>query len=167
MLLPISSLFRGFNGFFAVVLSLIVVWERTRARVWHGMCPEDIIYQGNYLDDPNRWAEWVETMTKRWVLPPTMDQGRLQRKVRAFGNFVEYTPLAMLFMFALELMQAPSYLLWGLGTAHCMGRMAHAYGVMNAYGPSPGRAIGFCLTLLVYGMGAGACLTLGSRFYFG
>lgn len=143
----------------------MVVWERTQARLWHGMHPEDIVYQRDYLDDPNLWAAWVEKISKGWFLTPKPDQGRLQRKVRAFGNFVEYTPLALLFLIALELMQAPSPLIWGLGMTYSVGRMAHAYGVIVTYGPSPGRAIGFGLTLLVYVMGAGACLTLGIRFY--
>ncbi|WP_010468310.1 MAPEG family protein [Acaryochloris sp. CCMEE 5410] len=154
------------NSLLAVVLSLTVVWERAQARLWHGVCPADIVHQRDYLDDPNRWAAWVEKLTKGWFLTFEPNQGRLQRKVRAFGNFVEYTPLVILFLVVLELMQAPSPLLWGLGIAYSVGRMAHAIGVMETYGPSPGRAIGYFLTLLVYLIGAGACLTLGSRFYF-
>lgn len=166
MFLPISSFFLSLNGLLAVVLSLIVVWERTEARLWHGMSPADIAHQRDYLDNPNPWAAWVEKISKGWFLTSRPDQGRLQRKVREFGNFVEYTPLALLFLMALELMQAPSPLIWGLGMTYSVGRMAHAYGVIDTYGPSPGRAIGFGLTLLVYWVGASACLTLGSRFYF-
>lgn len=150
MILPISSIFLSLNGLLAVVLSLIVVWERAQARLWHGMSPADIAYQRDYLDDPNPWAAWVEKISKGWFLTSRPDQGCLQRKVRAFGNFVEYTPLALLFLVVLELMQAPSLLLWGMGMAYSVGRIAHAYGVMSTYGPSIGRAIGFCLTLLVY-----------------
>ncbi|WP_249369219.1 MAPEG family protein [Acaryochloris marina] len=101
MFLPISSIFLSLNGLLAVVLSLMVVWERAEARLWHGMSPEDIVYQRDYLDDPNLWAAWVEKILKGWFLTPKPDQGRLQRKVRAFGNFVEYTPLALLFLIAL------------------------------------------------------------------
>lgn len=165
MFLPISSIFLSLNGLLAVILSLIVVWERAEARLWHGMSPADIAHQRDYLDNPNPWAAWVEKMTKGWFLTSRPDQGRLQRKVRAFGNFVEYTPLALLFLIALELMQAPSPLIWGLGMTYSVGRMAHAYGVIGTYGPSPGRAIGFGLTLLVYWVGASACLTFGIRFY--
>ncbi|WP_238549122.1 MAPEG family protein [Acaryochloris marina] len=150
----------------AIVLSLIVVLERAQARLWHGARPEDTAHQRDYLDKPNQWAVWVEKLTKGWFLTSNPDQGRLQRKVRAFGNFVEYTPLVILFLVVLELMQAPSPLLWGLGIAYSVGRMAHAVGVMETYGPSPGRAIGYFLTLLVYLIGASACLVLGSRFYF-
>ncbi|MGR3277429.1 MAPEG family protein [Acaryochloris marina NIES-2412] len=165
MFLPISSIFLSLNGLLAVILSLIVVWERAEARLWHGMSPADIAHQRDYLDNPNPWAAWVEKISKGWFLTPRPDQGRLQRKVRAFGNFVEYTPLALLFLMALELMQAPSPLIWGLGMTYSVGRIAHAYGVIGTYGPSPGRAIGFGLTLLVYWVGAGACLTFGIRFY--
>lgn len=166
MVLPISCIFLSLNSLLAIVLSLTVVWERAQARLWHGVRPVDIIHQGDYLDDPNQWAAWVEKRSKGWFLTSKPDQGRLQRKVCAFGNFVEYTPLAILFLVVLELMQAPSSFLWGLGMTYTVGRMAHAVGVMETYGPSPGRAIGYFLTLLVYLIGAGACLTLGSRFYF-
>lgn len=146
MVLPISCIFLGLNSLLVVIFSLMVVWERAQARLWQ----EDTDHQRDYLDKPNQWAAWIAKRTKGWFLSPQPDQGRLQRKVRAFGNFVEYTPLAILFLVVLELMQAPSLLLWGLGMAYSVGRMAHAYGVMETYGPSPGRAIGYFLTLLVY-----------------
>lgn len=166
MVLPISCIFLSLNSLLAVVLSLTVAWERAQARLWHGARPEDTAHQRDYLDKPNQWAAWVEKLTKGWFLTSEPDQGRLQRKVRAFGNFVEYTPVVILFLVVLELLQAPSPLLWGLGMAYSVGRIAHAYGVMGTYGPSPGRAIGYFLTLLVYLIVAGACLTLGSHFYF-
>jgi uncharacterized protein len=61
----------------------------------------------------------------------------------------------------LELMSAPVGLLWFLGMALAIGRVAHAWGVIKTYGPSVGRALGFYLTWLVYLVGAIAC------FYYG
>jgi uncharacterized membrane protein YecN with MAPEG domain len=91
----------------------------------------------------------------------TSDDGLLQRKVRAYGNFAEYVPLALLFILALELMPSPIWLLWLLGSALTVGRIAHAWGLIKTYGPSPGRAIGFFLTWFVYIIGAGACIYYG------
>lgn len=78
------------------------------------------------------------------------------------GNFIKYTPLAQMLMIA----QAPPLLLWGVGLVYSVGRVAHARGVILTYGPYPGRALGFFLTMLVYLIGAGFCLYLGIDLYF-
>lgn len=161
MAIPISILFIGLNGFIAFGLSYLVVMERTRTRIWHGASPTEVSGQPNYLEQPNGWAAFVEGYTQKAVVTKTADDGLLQRKVRAFGNFVEYVPLALLFMVALELMQFSPWLLWLLGVALTVGRLAHAWGVITTYGPSPGRAIGFFLTWFVYVVGAGACVYNG------
>lgn len=71
------------------------------------------------------------------------------------------TLLALLFILVLELMNARAWLLWSLGSMLIVGRVAHAWGLIKTYGPSPGRAIGFFLTWLVYLIGASACMYYG------
>ncbi len=159
---PIATLFIGLNGLIAFALSYMVVMERTSTRVWHGESQTDVSNQPNYLENPGKWAAFVERYTQKSVAAKTTDDGLLQRKVRAFGNFIEYVPLALLFLLTLELMQAGTGLLWLLGSALTVGRVAHAWGVIKTYGPSPGRAIGFFLTWLVYLAGAGACMYYGA-----
>lgn len=159
--MPISTLFIGLNGVIAFALSYIVVMERARTRVWHGESEADVSTQPNYLEKPGKWASFVESYIQKSVATKTSDDGILQRKVRAYGNFIEYVPLALLFILALELMNSPIWLLWVLGSALTVGRIAHAWGVIKTYGPSPGRAIGFFLTWFVYLMGAGACIYQG------
>ena len=90
----------------------------------------------------------------------------MQRKVRAYANFTEYVPLALIFILALELMHSQSWLLWLLGSALTFGRIAHAWGLIKTYGPSLGRAVGFFLTWFVYIMGAGACVYYGIKGVF-
>jgi hypothetical protein len=159
---PVSTLFIGVNGFIAIALSYIVVMERVRTRVWHGESKADISSQPNYLEQPSQWAAFVENYTQKTIASKASDDAILQRKVRAYGNFIEYVPLALLFILALELMNSPAWLLWLLGIALTLGRVAHAWGVIKTYGPSPGRAIGFFLTWFVYLVGAGACLYYGA-----
>jgi uncharacterized membrane protein YecN with MAPEG domain len=159
--IPISTLFIGLNGFVAFALSYIVVMERTSTRVWHGTSKEDVATQPNYLEKPNAWAAFVESYTRKSVPAKTSDDGLLQRKVRAYGNFTEYVPFALLFILALELMHSQSWLLWLLGSALTLGRITHAWGLIKTYGPSPGRAVGFFLTWFVYIIGAGACVYYG------
>ncbi|MER3434013.1 MAG: glutathione S-transferase [Leptolyngbya sp. ERB_1_1] len=146
MAIPISTGFIGLNGLIAFALSYLVVIERTKTRVWHGETEAEVIHQPNYLESPNRWAAFVENYTQRSVIPKTTDDGMLQRKVCTYGNFTEYVPLALLFVMALELIHSSAWMLWLLGSALTVGRIAHAWGLITTYGPSLGRAIGFFLT---------------------
>ena len=135
--------------------------ERTRNRVWHGESSADVSDQPDYLDKPGKWAAFLENYTQKFVATKSSDDGVLQRKVRAFGNFMEYVPLALLLIILLESSGSPAWLLWLLGVVLTLARIAHAWGVIRIYGPSPFRAIGFFLTWLVYLLGAGACLYYG------
>ncbi|MBD2113832.1 MULTISPECIES: MAPEG family protein [Cyanophyceae] len=157
-LIPISTLFIGLHGLIALALSYLVVMERISTRIWHGASQSDVSNQPDYLEKPSKWAAFVEGYTQKSVAPKTGDDGLLQRKVRAYGNFVEHVPLALLFILALELMQAEAWLVWMLGITLSVARIAHAWGLIKTYGPSPGRAIGFFLTWFVYLVGAGACI---------
>ncbi|MBD1841903.1 MAPEG family protein [Cyanobacteria bacterium FACHB-63] len=159
---PISTLFIGLNGLIAFVLSYIVVMERTSTRVWHGETRSEVSNQPNYLENPGKWAAFVETYTQKSVATKDKEDGLLQRKVRAHGNFVEYVPLALLLILTLELMNAYVGSLWLLGGSLTVGRIAHAWGLIKTYGPSPGRAIGFFLTWFTYLVGAGACIYYGT-----
>lgn len=159
--LPISTLFAGIFSLMAIALSYIVVMERTRNRVWHGESTADVANQPNYLEKPGKWAAWLENYTQKFVTTKTDNDGVLQRKVRAFGNFMEYVPLALLLIILLELAGTPTWLLWLLGIVLTIARIAHAWGVIAVYGPSLLRAMGFFLTLLVYSVGAATCLYYG------
>jgi uncharacterized membrane protein YecN with MAPEG domain len=159
--IPISTLFIGLNGITALVLSYLTVFERTKTRVWHGASQADVAQQPDNQTNPNAFAAMVEKSTQKLVSNQANDPGRLQRKVRAHGNFIEYVPHALLFVVALELMQAQVWLLWLLGGLLTFARIAHAWGLINTYGPSPGRAIGFFSTWLVYLIGSLACIYYG------
>lgn len=161
--IPISTLFIGLNGLIAFVLSYIVVMERTRTRVWHGESKEDVAMQPDPLVNPTAWVSTVESMSQRLSASKAIDEGVLQRKVRAHGNFVEYVPIGLLFILALELMHSQTWLVWLLGGTLTVARIAYAYGVITTYGPSIGRAIGFFLTWFVYIVGASACVYYGLK----
>ncbi|MBD2435931.1 MAPEG family protein [Nostoc sp. FACHB-110] len=160
---PISTLFIGLNGLTAFVLSYIATFERVKTRVWHGESHEDVAQQPDPLINPSAWAAFVDKSTQNLLTPQNQDNGLLQRKVRAHGNFAEYVPQALLFLLALELMQVPTWLLWLLGGSLTLARIAHAWGLIKTYGPSPGRAIGFFLTWFVYIVGSLACIYYGLR----
>lgn len=156
-IIPISTLFIGLNGFIALVLSYIVVVERTKTRVWHGESLEDVAIQTDPLVNPTAWVATVESTSQKLAESQAIVPGALQRKIRAHGNFVEYVPLALLFIVALELMRSPNWLLWLLAVTLTLARIIYAWGVITTYGPSIGRAIGFFATWLVYILGSTAC----------
>lgn len=158
ILIPISTFFIGCHGLLALGLSYQVVMERTRTRIWHGTNGGDIASQPDYLKQPNAWAALIEKRTQQIVVTKESDNGVLQRTIRAHGNFIEYVPLGLLFLVALEFMQASTGLLWFLEATLIVSRIFHAWGVIETYGPSPKRAIGFFGTWLVYIVGNAACL---------
>lgn len=160
-MIPISTLFIGLNGLIAFVLSYIVVMERTRVRVWHGESKEDVVMQPDPLTHPTKWVSTVESMSQKLSANKVIDEGILQRKVRAHGNFAEYVPLGLLFIVALELVHAQTWLVWFLGATLTIARLIYAYGVITKYGPSIGRAIGFFGTWFVYVVGSLACVYYG------
>lgn len=160
-LVPISTLFVGLNGFIAFALSYIAASERVKTRVWHGESKDDVVMQADPLANPSPWVLTIERLTQRQLEKSEVDAGALQRKVRAHSNFAEYVPQGLLFMIVLELMQAQSGLIWLLGGALTIARIAHAYGLITQYGPSISRATGFFLTWFVYIIGSTACLYYG------
>ncbi len=161
-IIPISTLFIGLNGFTALALSYIVVVERVKTRVWHGGSLEDVAKQIDPLVNPTTWVSTVEKTSQKFAAQ-AVDAGALQRKIRVHGNFVEYVPLGLLFIVALELMRSPSWLLWLLALTLTVARIIYAWGVIKTYGPSIGRAIGFFATWFVYIVGASACVYYGFR----
>jgi uncharacterized protein len=161
MIIPISTLFIGLHGILAFILSYIAARERVKARVWHGESQKDVLLQKNPLNDPSGWVKTVEQLSQKYEQQSPLDEGALQRKVRAHGNFAEYVPQGLLFLIALEVAQAPSGLVWGLGTLFFLARIAHAIGLLTTYGPSIARAIGFFSTWMVYLIGSFACLYFG------
>ncbi|XGW00725.1 MAG: MAPEG family protein (plasmid) [Leptolyngbya sp. BL-A-14] len=64
-------------------------------------------------------------------------------------------------MAVLERMQAQSGLIWVLGEALTIARIAHAYELITKYGLSISRTTGFSLTWFVYIIDSLACLYCG------
>jgi uncharacterized membrane protein YecN with MAPEG domain len=71
----------------------------------------------------------------------------MARRIRAQGNFTEYTPLALLLILLLELGGAPVWQLHLLGAALILGRMVHAWSITAR--STNGRVTGMTLTFFV------------------
>lgn len=59
-------------------------------------------------------------------------QNDLALRIRVHGNFIEYVPLALVLMMAIEIQGAPQFVLYGVGTALVLGRVLHAIGLTRA-----------------------------------
>lgn len=78
---------------------------------------------------------------------------RLEKAIRAQGNFVEYTPLALLVIALAEMQGAPALAVHCLGAALVLGRVLHAFGLTRARDLHPARGAGMALTFLVLVIG--------------
>lgn len=74
----------------------------------------------------------------------------LLARIRAHGNFIENAPLALIGLFALAMMGAPSLVLHIFGAGFLIGRLLHAQGMDTKNALGKGRQIGSVLTLLTF-----------------
>lgn len=70
----------------------------------------------------------------------------LARMTRVFGNFAEYTALALLLFVLLEALGGPALVVHLCAGGFLAGRIAHAFGLSRSSGESIGRALGVGLT---------------------
>lgn len=93
---------------------------------------------------------------------PIGDGGKpeMARPLRAHANNVEYTPMALLLMWALMPLGGSVWIAHGIGLPLTIGRILHAIGLSRNEGPSALRLIGMVLTWIAYIIGISACLWL-------
>lgn len=77
------------------------------------------------------------------------DDRDFQSAVRAHANLVEYAPLGLLMLGLAELNGVSSSLIYWTGMALVVGRVLHAWGMINGQGgPHKARMVGILLTWL-------------------
>ena len=69
-------------------------------------------------------------------------------RMRAHGNFVEYTPFFLILLALVELSQGSKTWLWGVAIVFILARLAHPFG-MDRQAPNKLRVIGMLLTWAV------------------
>jgi len=80
--------------------------------------------------------------------------------LRAHGNNSEWTPMALLMIWALCPLGGSIWLIHGVGIPLTLGRIAHGIGLSQNTGPSSLRFIGILLTWIAYIVGIVAVLWL-------
>jgi len=61
----------------------------------------------------------------------------LRRRIRAFGNFVEYAPMCLVLLALVEMGGGSQILLWTVGGLLLLGRIVHALGMLYANNAAP------------------------------
>ncbi len=80
----------------------------------------------------------------------TTNDPDFEAAVRAHGNLVEYAPLTLLMLGIAELNGVASGFVYWLGMAFVLGRILHAWGMLQAQGGEhKARMVGILLTWLV------------------
>lgn len=82
----------------------------------------------------------------------------LQRAIRVQGNALEYVPMVVVMMLALEMSGLESLQLHIMGLGITLGRILHAVGLGRNSGKSAGRWFGTLFTWLVFIYAAVMCL---------
>jgi hypothetical protein len=85
------------------------------------------------------------------------------KAIRAHANFAEYVPLAVIGIGLAEMAGGPAWLVHGMGIVLVVARLAHAQGLYQSTGRTPGRLAGASLTWIVYLVAGLACLYYGFR----
>lgn len=84
----------------------------------------------------------------------------MARPLRAHANNTEYTPMALLLMWAVIPLGGSVWIVHGVGLPLTIGRILHAVGLTRNEGPSLLRFIGMILTWIAYVVAVVGCLWL-------
>ncbi len=86
----------------------------------------------------------------------TGDNPEMEKKIRVFGNFIEYVPMLILLMAVSEIQGQQSIYLHAFGSATVLARILHATGLSGSMPALKGRLVGASLTLLLLLLGGGS-----------
>jgi len=95
--------------------------------------------------------------------PPNME---LAERVRVHQNFLEYVPLVLIMMGAIEMSQGSRMFLFVVGDLLIVARLAHAYGLRHDNMAHWGRLVGAGGTALITVVTAGYALWLAAGQLF-
>ncbi len=73
----------------------------------------------------------------------------LRRRIRAFGNFIEYVPTCLVMLALTEVGGASAGFLWSMGGLLVAGRIVHSLGMLYADSPAP-RGLAMFMTYVSF-----------------
>jgi uncharacterized protein len=137
-MIPISTIFIGLNGLIALILSCIVAM---------GFAPPS-------ANERTRTRIWHGESKEDVIMQPDP---------LTHPNVVAATVEKLAVKILPDKVEDYAVLQRKEGIILTIARIAHAWGLIKTYGPSPGRAIGFYLTWFVYIVGSLACIYYGIK----
>lgn len=75
---------------------------------------------------------------------------KLFARIRAHGNYIETTPIALIGLIALGMMKANPVGLHLFGAIFLLGRILHAHGMAQPHSAGKGRVVGMIMTLFTF-----------------
>lgn len=135
---------------------------QTVAQLSNGIIPVSTLYIG--LNALLNLALAILVVRARVTTKTEIGDGGNEEMVkaqRAHGNNVEYVPITLLVLIAVEMAAAPVWLIHALGAGLTISRAAHAFGISRSTGRSPGRFVGTMLGWVVLLVGGVACIYYG------
>jgi uncharacterized membrane protein YecN with MAPEG domain len=87
----------------------------------------------------------------------------LARAIRVHGNFIEYVPIALILLFAVEALAYPAWSVHALGVVLVVARLGHLWGLGGSIGISIGRTAGMTLTWLMIAVASLLCIAAAVR----
>ena len=114
------------------------------------MLPDTTLMIAVALAVVNLWLSIRTGQARRAAKVSVGDGGNplLVARMRAHANFIEYVPMALILMAAIEASGGNRDLLWLFGIVLVIGRILHPFG-MERPSPNPFRVTGILLTYLV------------------
>ncbi len=89
------------------------------------------------------------------------DDRIMERRSRAFGNFIEFVPMMILLMAMIELQGHKALFIHMLGVAIIVARLFHALGITGALKAVNGRFLGSLLSYIILLLAGGFLLING------
>ncbi|KAI8806123.1 membrane-associated, eicosanoid/glutathione metabolism protein [Cladochytrium replicatum] len=138
--IPITALYSGFIGIYAIILQFQVSTHRRLMAVSLGDGTREILIEAIQSLHANNFAN---IDSKEITTPFGSKYWELTRAVRAHGNFIEAAPMILLFAAIAELNSASPILVHIALATFCVARLLHAAALRTTRAVGLLRAFGF------------------------
>ncbi len=135
---------------------------QTMAQMSNGIIPVSTLYIG--LNALLNLVLAILVVRARIKTETNIGDGGKEEMIKAqrvHGNNVEYVPITLLVLIAVEMAAAPVWLVHALGAGLTVTRAAHALGLSSSTGRTAGRFLGTLGTWVVLLAGSIACIYYG------
>lgn len=144
---------------------LVTNIENAVAQMSHGIIPISTLYIG--LNALIALILAILVVRARMQTQTAIGDGgnaAMIQAIRAHANNVEYVPITLIVIAAVEIAMSPTWFVHTLGVALTAARLSHAVGLYQSTGTTIGRFLGTITTYMVLLAGSIACIYYGIKF---